>query len=369
LKNAHSENAGTMVRRNRLVRFHLHQPIVAELLLSGESVTIDSTLVFPILAAADQPISKEALAVSIAGRAGCDVPAARQEVEMLLGSGLLCLAEVDDPRWRAAAHWESRGWLEALILHLRTRNLSHSDEYDDPETAQRPSENPDQEVASSSATEETKPATPKPMETMLPTCCELPQHETLTDVLLRRRSGGPPRGGSVSLDEFSSIMAFANASARDHLRALKSTDQSRRHQLRFSSFLSLESLVVCADVENIDPGLYRYDVERHSVTLVKRGDLRPELMRVVIGQKWVAMSAFSLMITANWRDYQSKYPHSRAYRNLLINVGELAQRYLVAGTSWRLSNFITPAFRDDLAAKLFDADQFTRSPIYSISFA
>jgi hypothetical protein len=63
-----------------------------------------------------------------------------------------------------------------------------------------------------------------------------------------------------------------------------------------------------------------------------------------------------------------RYRHNRAYRNLLVNAGELAQKYLILATTYRLSQFITPAFNDVSAEKFTELDGIKEGPIYALYF-
>jgi len=56
--------------------------------------------------------------------------------------------------------------------------------------------------------------------------------------------------------------------------------------------------VVAGEVEGLQPGVYRYLVDSHSVALVKQGDLRAALSSAALGQEWVRTAPASVVIAA-----------------------------------------------------------------------
>jgi nitroreductase family protein len=58
-----------------------------------------------------------------------------------------------------------------------------------------------------------------------------------------------------------------------------------------------------------------------------------------------------------------RYPQPSAYRTLMINVGELAQKLVLLSTATGLSTFITPAFDDAYADQILGLDPATHAAI------
>jgi nitroreductase len=66
--------------------------------------------------------------------------------------------------------------------------------------------------------------------------------------------------------------------------------------------------------------------------------------------------------------YQWRYRHERALRNLYIESGNLFQRVLVVATALRLSGLPTPAFSDETVAALLNLNSVRQFPVYSLTF-
>ena len=137
----------------------------------------------------------------------------------------------------------------------------------------------------------------------------------------------------------------------------------------YSAFSSLESLVALHEpVGDINPGLYSYHSVNHGLIPLKMGVFRKEIVEMCIGQAQPYKAHFGIILVACFERYMKRYRHARAYRNLLVNAGELAQKYLLLATTYRLSQFITPAFNDKKAEKFTGLDGVREGPVYALYF-
>ena len=62
-----------------------------------------------------------------------------------------------------------------------------------------------------------------------------------------------------------------------------------------------------------------------------------------------------------------RYNHPRAYRTLLINTGELAQKYITLSSAYQLTCFMTPAFEDQIADDLLGINGYEEAPSYLVA--
>jgi SagB-type dehydrogenase family enzyme len=356
------------VQRNQAMSLSLGTPVIADMFMQGRMETITEPNVFHILELAGTPIPVSSLVEKLCQQQDCSNESAAAQIESLLLKGVLAPKGEDSETIEAVRHWEERGWLEALILHARTCDLTYSDAV--------------------GASNDTSERSQEPMESVFPldlrgrggivegevvalnASAGLPEGELIEGVLMRRRTGGPSRADKVTLFELSGILRWANEKGRENRGETWAQFSSNPAALRiWSSFCCLETFVVVANVEDVPEGIYFYDVSRHELVLQRSGDFRRNISEICIGQPWPMQASFGFMIACDWQGYQARYKHARAYRNLLINAGELAQRYLIGATASRLANFITPALRDKLAADLFGLQDSSVSAMYSLSFA
>jgi hypothetical protein len=76
------------------------------------------------------------------------------------------------------------------------------------------------------------------------------------------------------------------------------------------------------------------------------------------GQQRPGGAACAFAISAVFERYMFRYRHARAYRTLLVNVSELAQKYIMLATNFGLSTFMTPLFFDEVASELLGVDEY-----------
>lgn len=355
------------IQRNQAMSISLFNPIVADLFLEAKAEVLNEEHIFDILELANKPISTRTLIAKLCQKCGCDTDAARTELTSLFAKGILKEEEQGNETISAMRHWEKRGWLEALIFHAKTSNLEYADVK---EGAPPLSELVGMDQIILPGDMRDRGDVREGIVTKLSLNSTLPSNETLEEILLRRRTGENPRGSPAKLDELSAILLWANLKGRVN-RALtkKNLPDTPSAALLWSSFTCLETYLVANEVDGLKSGIYFYDVRDHELVLQKEGQFSDEMSTICIGQPWPKQATFTLMITCDWLGYQARYKHPRAYRNLLINAGELAQRYLIGATSLKFSNFITPALQDVIACELFGLSDEKASPLYALSFA
>ncbi|MNY40178.1 Nitroreductase family protein [compost metagenome] len=62
-----------------------------------------------------------------------------------------------------------------------------------------------------------------------------------------------------------------------------------------------------------------------------------------------------------------KYPHSRAYRSALMDVGHLSQTFNLVATAHNLNTWLTGYFIDDLLNKLIKIDGFKEHSLFVVA--
>jgi SagB-type dehydrogenase family enzyme len=135
-----------------------------------------------------------------------------------------------------------------------------------------------------------------------------------------------------------------------------------------SAFTAIEVYIFAFNVNGLPPGLYHYDPKKHSVACLRKGDLQNEVTKMCVGQARAGSGACALAFSGVWKRYMYRYRHPRAYRTLLVNIAELAQKHLILATALSLSTFVTPAFNDELADRLLDVEGFDEAVLELIAF-
>jgi len=117
-------------------------------------------------------------------------------------------------------------------------------------------------------------------------------------------------------------------------------------------------------VEEIDDGVYHYDIYTHSLTLHHRGDVRLELARAALGQRFIYEVPVDIVICALYHRTLAHYG-SRGERYIHIEVGHAAQNLCLQATVTGLGAVTIGAFYDEQVTKLLNLPE-KEQPLYII---
>jgi len=115
-----------------------------------------------------------------------------------------------------------------------------------------------------------------------------------------------------------------------------------------------EKGVVLDNNTYLKPGVYKYNVYRHSLVLVKEGDYREELSKAALNQRWVREAPVSIVICAVYERTTSRYGE-RGIRYVHIEVGHVGQNIYLMATALSLGTVAVGAFYDDQVARIVGA--------------
>ncbi len=114
----------------------------------------------------------------------------------------------------------------------------------------------------------------------------------------------------------------------------------------------------------LPPGVYRYDPYTHSLSLVKKGDVRNELADAALGQQWVRSAAIDIVITAIYEKTTSVYG-SRGIRYVHMEAGHAGQNIYLEAAALGLGTVVVGAFHDDWVREIIGAKP-RETPLYII---
>lgn len=203
-----------------------------------------------------------------------------------------------------------------------------------------------------------------------PADLELVASTSLKDVFLKRKTCRSFYGASVSLKEVSTLLyasfglihgAWSDLSEND----LASTGM-RKASPSGGGLHPEEAYLVAMNVDEVKPGLYHYRCHQHVLTEIKLGDFEEELVSMLWDQYYARGMAFGVFITARFDKAWWKYKHSRAYRNVLYDVGHVSQTALLTATALGLETWITGAFHDEVVEQFLDVDGVKEAALFFI---
>lgn len=125
----------------------------------------------------------------------------------------------------------------------------------------------------------------------------------------------------------------------------------------------LEVYALVGNVEGLSPGLYRYNIRKHSLVKVKEGDLRKSLSEAVYQPRIIREAPLTLIITAVYKRTTGKYGE-RGIRYVHMEVGHAGQNVMLQATALGLGCVGIGAFNDDFVKDFLGSKE--EAPLYII---
>lgn len=120
-------------------------------------------------------------------------------------------------------------------------------------------------------------------------------------------------------------------------------------------------------VEGLEPGLYHYDMSRHTLELLRRmseQEVRDFLMGVTAGQDYFTEAQAAIIHVARFNRHHWKYRwHKKAYKALLMDSAHLSQTFYLLATERRLGAFYTAAINDQDLQQHLGLDPLEAAPV------
>jgi SagB-type dehydrogenase family enzyme len=185
-----------------------------------------------------------------------------------------------------------------------------------------------------------------------------PQYDSdvsLEQSLLERRSVRDYSGQQLTLQEISQL-TWAAQGLTDP-RGFRTAPSA-------GGLYPLELYIVAGDVEDLTPGVYRYQPDGHQLVKTADGDVRAELAEAALGQEWVEEGAVDFVFTAVYERTTGKYGQ-RGIRYVHMEAGHAAQNLCLQATALGLGVVTVGAFHDDQINRLLNLPD-DEEPLYVI---
>ena len=187
---------------------------------------------------------------------------------------------------------------------------------------------------------------------------KLPEPRDKSDVSLEeairdRRSVRAYKSGPLTLNEVAQLLWSAQGiTGRDGFRAAPSGGAT----------YPLETYVTVGDVVGLEPGLYHYETDQHSLSLVKQGELRAELSAASLEQPCVRDAAIVVVLSAVYDRTTERYGE-RGRMYVHMDVGHAAENLLLQASALGLGSVPVGAFRTRTIAQLLGMPE-NEVPLY-----
>lgn len=179
---------------------------------------------------------------------------------------------------------------------------------------------------------------------------------SLEEIIVTRRSERTFRGNPLDLNEVGQLLWSAQGI----------TLQSRGYRAVPSAGATfpLEIYVVAGRVNRLQPGLYKYNPQKHSLVKMKEGDLRQSLSDAALSQHMIKNAPASFIISADYERTSRRYGE-RATRYVHMEVGHAGQNLNLQAISLGYGAVMVGAFQDEDVKKILDLPE-NEEPLYII---
>ena len=177
----------------------------------------------------------------------------------------------------------------------------------------------------------------------------------LEQALIRRRSVREYAAGPLKLEDVSQLLWAAQG---------LTAEWGGRTAPSAGGLYPLEVLLVAGEVENLSPGVYRYDPRAHALVRIRDGDVREQLADTALDQSWVQQASINIIITGVYERTTGKYG-DRGVRYVDMEAGHAAQNICLQATALNLGTVTIGAFQDAYIKNLLRISQ-NETPLYVI---
>jgi nitroreductase len=153
---------------------------------------------------------------------------------------------------------------------------------------------------------------------------------SVEEALKKRRSVRSYKQVPLTIKEFSQILWATDG---------KTAEWGGRTAPSAGATYPLEIYAVVGNVEGLKPGLYYYEIDTHSLKLLKEGDLRVELSKAALNQSSVRTAPVVIVISGIFERTTDRYG-KRGERYVLYGSWSLRTEYSFTGRStWTWNSY------------------------------
>ena len=173
---------------------------------------------------------------------------------------------------------------------------------------------------------------------------------SVEETLVNRRSRRNFQDKTISLEQLSQILWAAygitlsipnEADLRGGFRTTPSA----------GALYPLEVYVVIGNVEDIEPGLYKYIAQGHKIVRLIDGDIRDEFSEATLGQRMIKDAPVSIFYSAVFRRTTDRYGR-RGNNYVYIELGHSAQNVYLQVEALGLGTVAVGAFNDSEVSRV-----------------
>jgi len=181
---------------------------------------------------------------------------------------------------------------------------------------------------------------------------------SVEEAISKRRSLREFKGKALSIEEVGQLLWAAQGIT--HPAGYRAAPSA-------GALYPLEVYLVVRDVEGLEPGVYKYHVKTHSLTIVTKASPGKspvyELYQAALSQECIQRAHINIVLGAVFERTTSKY-RERGYRYVYMEAGHAAQNVLLQAEALGLGGVVVGAFYDEMVRS---ALSMAAEPVYIIS--
>lgn len=281
----------------------------------------------------DEQHFSEVLTVSKDG-----VPKSKNIFDVLKDVGVIVKEEVE-PLW---------GWdILSRIFHIGTKNVPCEEIINDPDIFSYNYIEQCQQI------EDAAPNLFQEKNTLI---IDLPlpdinlQNSTLSSALLNRKTSRSFNGEPTTIETLSNLLFASFGLIHGEWNEIEHAGLKiagiRKSSPSSGGLHAEEAYLTVFNVIGLESGLYYYRPQDHKLNLLMLGDFENKVIDYNHNQFYSKGLSFGVYLTARLDKYWWKYPHSRSYRTMLLDIGHSSQTFLLCATALGLNTWLTAAFKD-----------------------
>ncbi len=180
---------------------------------------------------------------------------------------------------------------------------------------------------------------------------------SIEEALLRRRSIRFYKDNPLTLNEVSQIL-WASQGISDETYKFRTCPSA-------GAIYPLKLYLSVINVENLEPGIYKYVPETHELIYLSKGAKRDALFEACLNQEWIKRAPLVLIICATFYKIKARYGE-RGIRYVFVETGHCSQNIYLQCASLNLGTVAVGAFDDEEIKRILDLpkDEF---PTYLMS--
>lgn len=139
-------------------------------------------------------------------------------------------------------------------------------------------------------------------------------------------------------------------------------DRELRTAPSAGAIYGLETYLVAAGVEGLEPGLYRYTPRGHTVTFLRKGDLRADLCAASLGQSCVKDGAAMIVFASVPARVAAKYKE-RGWKFAVLEAGHASENVYLQAEALGIGTVAVGSFTESEVKKILNLPE-GEEPMY-----